>query len=51
MERLGNSQFQTTQKYLEAARTLGLRRGTVRSRLYYAIRTLRTIFEEMEVER
>lgn len=35
----------------EAATTLGLRPGTVKSRSYYAIRILRTAFEEMGVER
>ena len=35
----------------EAASTLGLRPGTVKSRSYYAIRILRTAFEEMGVER
>ncbi len=35
----------------QAAQTLGLRPGTVKSRSYYAIRALRTAFEEMGVER
>lgn len=35
----------------EAARNLGIRPGTVKSRSYYAIRALRAAFEEMGVER
>jgi len=35
----------------EAATTLGLPPGTVKSRAYYAIRNLRAAFEEMGVER
>lgn len=35
----------------EAAKNLGIRPGTVKSRSYYAIRALRAAFEEMGVER
>lgn len=35
----------------DAARTLGVAEGTVKSRAYYAVRALRSVFEELGVSR